>query len=73
MDKTSQVVDAVTMISDLGVALICDVEGRRTIVPRALVLAGSEVLRPGECGRLVIPHELAFDLGLAEQAVRVDH
>ena len=66
---TSKVVEAVTLIGETPNALICDIEGRRTLVPRAAVLAGSELRKPGDCGRLVVPRELAFDLGLDDHDV----
>ena len=63
--RTSQVV---TVICDIDVALVCDVDGRRTVIPRALLLTGTEVSKPGDHGRVVIPHELALDLGLIASA-----
>jgi hypothetical protein len=65
--RTSQVV---TVICDIDVALVCDVDGRRTVIPRALLLTGTEVSKPGDHGRVVIPTEVALDLGLiaSEQA-----
>jgi hypothetical protein len=63
--RTSQVV---TVICDIDVALICEVDGRRTVIPRALLLTGTEVSKPGDHGRVVIPQELALDLGLIASA-----
>ena len=65
MKGTPQVIHRVTVIGDLGAALVCQVAGRRTLIPRALVLEGSEVEKPGDHGKLFIPREFAFDLGLA--------
>ena len=64
---SSQMIRDVTVIADLGVALICQVDGRRTVIPRALVLAGSEVAKPGDHGALVVPRQFAFDLGLVAE------
>jgi hypothetical protein len=65
MRGTPQVIHGVTVIGDLGAALVCQVGGRRTLIPLALVLEGSEVEKPGDHGMLFIPQEFAFDLGLA--------
>jgi hypothetical protein len=65
MRGTSQVIGDVTVIGDLGVALICQIDGRRTLIPRALVLDGSQVDKPGDQGVMVVPRQFAFDLGLA--------
>ena len=64
MEGIVQVIETVTVIGELGTALICSVDGRRTVVPRTLVLAGSELRKAGDRGRLVVPRWLAFDLGL---------
>jgi hypothetical protein len=64
MEVTVQVIETVTVIGELGTALICCVAGRRAIVPRDLVLAGSELRKAGDRGRLVVPRWVAFDLGL---------
>lgn len=70
MRATSMAVERVTMIGELSSAIVCDVEGRRTLIPRALVLPGSELRKPGDQGRLVVPREVAFDLGLVALARR---
>ena len=54
-------------ISD-GLALICEVNGRRFGVPLNLISSTSEVKQPGDRGRLVIPERLAFDFGLIAEA-----
>lgn len=65
MDATSLAVERVTMIGELAQAIVCDVDGRRTLVPRAALLPGSALRKPGDRGRLVVPRALAYDLGLA--------
>lgn len=53
----------VLAVSD-GLALICEVEGARFGVPHPHIAASSEVQKVGDRGRLVIPRELAVDLGM---------
>jgi hypothetical protein len=64
MEASVQVIETVTVIGELSTALICCVDGRPTVVPRTLVLDGSELRKPGDRGRLVVPRRVAFDLGL---------
>jgi hypothetical protein len=65
---TPETVETVTVIADVGGALVCEAGGRRTVIPRALILAGSEVSKPGDHGNIVIPSRFAFDLGFPEHA-----
>jgi hypothetical protein len=55
-------IENVLAISD-GLALICEVNGRRCGVPLRLISWTSEVKSPGDRGRLVIPAQLAVDFG----------
>lgn len=64
MATTPLVVEHVTMICELDSAIVVDLEGRRTVIPRALVLPGSDIRKPGDHGRIVVPRELAYDLAL---------
>jgi hypothetical protein len=56
----------VTVIGEVAGALVCESGGRRILVPRALILAASEVHEPGDHGHIVVPTESLFDLGLAD-------
>ena len=60
-------IPGVHAVSD-GLVLICDVDGRRFGVPLNRIARHSEVRQVGDRGRLVIPRELAFHLGLAADA-----
>jgi hypothetical protein len=66
METTRKAIATVTVVSELNNAFICSVDGRRIVVPRALVLAGSEVHKAGDRGRLVVPRQLAFELGFRD-------
>jgi hypothetical protein len=58
----------VRAISD-GLALICELPDKRRIgVPVTFIHLKSEVRRPGDYGALVIPRQLAQDLGLNGEA-----
>jgi hypothetical protein len=51
-------------ISD-GLALICELKDKRRIgVPIAWIALASDVRRPGDYGTLVIPRQLAQNLGV---------
>ena len=57
----------VRAISD-GLALICELADKRRVgVPRTLIDLSSEVQQPGDRGTLIIPRQLARDLGLEGQ------
>ena len=57
----------VRAISD-GLALICELPDKRRVgVPRTLIDLSSEVQQPGDRGTLIIPRQLARDLGLEGQ------
>lgn len=64
MKTTSLVVEQVTMIGELESAIVVQHAGRRVVIPRALVLAGSELSKPGDRGRIVVPRDQAYDLAL---------
>jgi len=54
----------VRAVSD-GLALVCELPDKRRIgVPKAWIELKSEVREPGDYGTLVIPRELAHNLGL---------
>ena len=64
MDRDELVsIEEVVAISE-GLALICEVGGRRVSVPCSQIDPASDVQRPGDRGRLVIPRWLATNLGL---------
>jgi hypothetical protein len=48
-----------------GLALTCEVDGRRVSVPHGDVSSGSAVRKPGDFGVLVVPRTVAHRLGLA--------
>lgn len=60
------VLDAVEGRSETERGLVCRVGDRPVQIPPRFLLAGSEVRRPGDRGRLVIPRWLAADLGLVQ-------
>ncbi len=68
MVTTPLVVEHVTMIGELASAIIVQHEGRRVVIPRALVLPGSELSKPGDHGRIVVPRDHAYDLALIHPA-----
>ena len=43
----------------------CQIGDRVLWVPSLATLPGTEIVRQGDRGRLVLPHDLAVDLGLA--------
>ena len=48
-----------------GLALICELPDKRRIgVPQTMIDLKSQVRRPGDYGTLVIPRQLAHDLGV---------
>lgn len=61
--KRAEVSD-VEVLEDTGLVLRCRVDGKVVGVPPRLILEGSEIKRPGDRGRLVLPLELAQNLGL---------
>ena len=48
-----------------GLVLLCRVGARVVSVPPLRVLEGTTVSQPGDRGRLVLPPDVATDLGLA--------
>ena len=55
--------EAVEALSDTVDGLLCRVGERRLLIP-ARYRAGSEIRKPGDRGRLVLPRWLAIRLGL---------
>jgi hypothetical protein len=51
-------------------ALLCRVDSKEVWVPHINIAATDEatIRRPGDCGRLIIPRQLAVELGLLETA-----
>ena len=47
-----------------GLVLWCRIDGTVVAIPPARLLAGTEVRRPGDMGRLVLSEDVAGDLGL---------
>lgn len=59
----------VRAVSD-GLALVCELPDKRRIgVPKAWIELESEVRDPGDYGTLVIPRDLAHNLGLVGDAL----
>jgi hypothetical protein len=56
--------DQVQLVTDDGLAWICEVGGTRVGVPRRYVCDGTQVRRAGDRGDLVLPERVARDLGL---------
>lgn len=67
MCNATHAIRGVMVVGELRSALVCDVAGRRVVIPRAVVLEGSDVHKRGDRGCLVVPEELVLDLGLAEE------
>lgn len=47
-----------------GIALLCEVRGRRVNIPVAFIQADSKVRKPGDRGTLRIPQWVATNVGL---------
>ena len=56
--------DDVRVVNDTGILLMCNVGGKVVGVPRLRILPGTTVRWNGDCGRLVLPHDVALNLGL---------
>ena len=54
----------VEVIGEIGVTVVCLVNGKRVRLPRHEALAGSEMRWSRKRGKLVIRKELAVELGL---------
>lgn len=57
--------DDVEVLRDSGLALLCVIRGKHYWVPKAQMLAGTLVKRPGDRGALVVPEWFAADQGIA--------
>jgi len=57
-------------VEQRGMNLHCLVYGKRATLSRLLIQPGSDVWRPGDRGRLVIPRWLAIELNLVDVADR---
>ena len=54
----------VEVVRDTSLILICRVGTKTVGVPPRRMLPGTEIARPGDRGRLVLPREVALNLGL---------
>ena len=65
MDDADRVeFDNVEVLEHGDLALRCLVGGRIVTVPPLRILAGTTVSYPGDRGRLVLPRDVAHELGL---------
>jgi hypothetical protein len=65
IDVTKRVeFEDVEVIDDLGLLLRCRVNGRTLGIPPLRLLPGTQVHRTGDRGKLVLPRDVAEDLGL---------
>jgi hypothetical protein len=65
VDSTNRVVfDEVEVIEHGDLALRCRIGAKVVSIPPLRVLTGSTVSYPGDCGRLVLPREVAVHLKL---------
>lgn len=55
----------VEVLNNTDLVLFCHVGDDVVAVPSARVLPGTQIKHRGDRGRLVLPHGLAVDLGLA--------
>ena len=63
--ETIVTIENARAVSD-GLALVCEVDGRRVGIPGAFIQPDSEVRKPGDYGKLRIPRWLATNLGLLD-------
>ena len=56
--------DGVEVVRGTDLILMCRVGAKVVGVPRRRMLPGTTIAREGDCGRLVLPHEIALNLGL---------
>jgi hypothetical protein len=64
MSEDTVSIPGVTAIADSGFVLICNVNGKVIGVPPSRLARESQVRKEGDCGTLVIPRQMADDLGL---------
>ena len=55
----------VVVLKDTDLVLYCRVGDEIVAVPSLRILPGTQIKHWGDRGRLVLPHDLALDLGLA--------
>jgi hypothetical protein len=48
-----------------GLVMRCRVGGKIVLVPPLRLLPGTQIRQTGDRGRLILPHDVAVDLGLA--------
>jgi hypothetical protein len=58
-------IEDVEVLDGGNLVMRCRVGERIVWVPALATLLGTEIARRGDRGRLVLPHDLAVDLGLA--------
>jgi hypothetical protein len=61
----------VEALSESVHGLVCKMDERRFAIPRHFLLAGSEVRKPGDRGKVLIPGWLARSLGVGGASPRV--
>ena len=59
--------DGVEALSETESGLVCRFGAKRFEIPRRLMLEGSQLRVPGDCGRLVVSRSLAQSRGLASR------
>ena len=62
--KRVEIADVV-VLNDTDLVLYCRVGDEIVAVPSLRILPGTQIKHRGDRGRLVLPHDLAVDLGLA--------
>jgi hypothetical protein len=66
IDGTKRVeVDDVEVLDGGGLVMRCRVGDKIVFVPPLRLLPGTQIRHTGDRGRLVLPHDVAVDLGLA--------
>ena len=58
-------IENVVVLKDTDLVLYCRVGEKIVAVPSLRILPGTRIKHLGDRGRLVLPHDLAVDLGLA--------
>jgi hypothetical protein len=66
IDGTKRVeIDDVEVLDGDGLVMRCRLGDKIILVPPLRLLPGTQIRRTGDRGRLVLPHDVAVDLGLA--------
>ena len=64
MEEDDFELDEVEALSDTVDGLLCRVGDERLLIPLRFVARGGQVRKPGDRGKIVLPHWLAQHLGL---------